>query len=53
MKLEEQDWVINPNTGNKIDMKKLQKEVLEQVVFSVNLDEIRIIGICENCKNSN
>ncbi len=37
----------------KIDMKKLQKEVLEQVGFSVNLDEIRIIGICENCKNSN
>ena len=23
MKLEEQDWVINPNTGHKIDMKKL------------------------------
>ena len=26
MKLEEQDWVINPNTGNKIDMKKLLTE---------------------------
>ena len=23
MKLEDQDWVINPNTGKKIDMKKL------------------------------
>lgn len=26
IKLEEQEWVINPNTGNKIDMKKLLTE---------------------------
>jgi len=26
MKLEDQDWVINPNTGHKIDMKKLLTE---------------------------
>ena len=26
IKLEDQDWVINPNTGNKIDMKKLLTE---------------------------
>lgn len=26
VKLEEQDWCINPNTGNKIDMKKLLTE---------------------------
>lgn len=26
VKLEDQDWVINPNTGNKIDMKKLLTE---------------------------
>jgi predicted metal-dependent peptidase len=25
-KLEDQDWVINPNTGNKVDMKKLLTE---------------------------
>lgn len=26
MRLDEQEWVINPNTGNKIDMKKLLTE---------------------------
>ena len=26
MRLDEQDWCINPNTGNKIDMKKLLTE---------------------------
>ena len=36
-----------------IDMKKLQKEINTQVGFTLNQDEIRIIGICENCKNSN
>ena len=36
-----------------IDMKKLQKSVNTQVGFTLNQEEIRIIGICENCKNSN
>lgn len=36
-----------------IDMKKLQKEINTQVGFTLNQDEIRITGICENCKNSN
>lgn len=33
MKLEDQDWVINPNTGNRIDMKKLLTEQRLALVY--------------------
>ena len=33
VKLEDQDWVINPNTGNRIDMKKLLKEQQLALVY--------------------
>lgn len=33
MKLEDQDWVINPNTGNKIDMKKLLTEQRLAIIY--------------------
>jgi Fur family peroxide stress response transcriptional regulator len=36
-----------------INIKKLQKDIKDQVNFELSQDEIRIIGICENCKNSN
>lgn len=33
-----------------INIKKLQKDIKNQVNFELSQDEIRIIGICENCK---
>ena len=37
MKLEDMDWVIDPNTGNKVDMKKLLEEQhLAQVYLDTN-----------------
>lgn len=35
------------------NIKKLQKEIKNQVNFELSQEEIRIIGICKNCKNSN
>jgi len=43
VKLEDQDWVINPNTGNKIDMKKLltdQRIALAQVCSAYPFFEV-------------
>jgi len=37
---------------SKIDINKLQKEIKEQHGFKDIQDEIRIIGICKNCKKN-
>lgn len=39
--------------NSNINLEKLQKEIKNQVDFNFNHNEIRIIGICKNCKNSN
>lgn len=34
-----------------VDITKFQKEIKKQVDFDLCQDEIRIIGLCKNCKN--
>lgn len=58
-KKTEHNHAICEKCGKIIDfistfnIKKLQKEIKDQVNFELSQDEIRIIGICKNCKNSN
>lgn len=45
MRLEDQDWVINPNTGNKINMKQQKTDVqLALIYIDSNFPFFRVIS---------